>query len=59
MYQAGGQYWAKWWPAIRKDLLKKQQGDGSWSGEGGGMYGTAMACVILCIPYNYLPILQR
>ena len=59
MYQAGGEYWAKWWPAIRKDLLKKQQADGSWSGEGGNTYGTAMACVILCIPYNYLPILQR
>jgi len=59
MYQAGGDYWAKWWPAIRKDLLKKQAADGSWSGEGGQVYGTAMACVILCIPYNYLPILQR
>ncbi len=59
MYQAGGSYWAKWWPAVRKDLIKKQQADGSWNGEGGGFYGTGMACVILCIPYNYLPILQR
>jgi hypothetical protein len=59
MYQAGGQYWNKWWPAIRQDLIKKQQPNGSWTGEGGGTYGTGMACIILCIPYNYLPILQR
>ena len=59
MYQAGGEYWAKWWPAIRRDLLKKQSADGSWTGEGGQFYGTGMACVILCIPYRYLPILQR
>jgi prenyltransferase beta subunit len=59
MYQAGGQYWAKWWPGISKDLIKKQQADGSWTGEGYGTYATGMACIILCVPYNYLPILQR
>ncbi len=61
MYQAGGQYWEKWWPAIRKELVGKQGSDGSWGGGGGAAksYGTGMACIILAIPYRYLPILQR
>jgi hypothetical protein len=59
MYQAGDEYWAKWWPAIRKDLMSKQNADGSWQGDAGVNYGTGMACIILCIPYRYLPILQR
>ena len=59
MYQAGGDYWSKWWPAIRKDLLSKQQRNGSWPGGAGENYATGMACIILAIPYRYLPILQR
>ncbi len=59
MYQAGGKYWTKWWTGISKDLVKKQQADGSWTGDGYGTYGTGMGCIILCVPYNYLPILQR
>jgi hypothetical protein len=59
MYQAGDKYWKKWWPMISKDLLSKQGADGSFSGGAGNNYGTGMACVILCIPYRYLPILQR
>jgi hypothetical protein len=59
MYQAGGEYWEKWWPKIRKELLEKQQADGHWAGGAGTAYGTGMACIILSIPYRYLPILQR
>jgi len=59
MYQAGGKHWEKWWPAIRKDLLGKQGSDGSWGGGAGNSYGTGMSCIILCVPYRYLPILQR
>lgn len=59
MYQAGADYWARWWPAVRKDLLGKQGANGAWSGGAGDAYGTGMACIILCIPYRYLPILQR
>jgi hypothetical protein len=57
MWHAGGDYWAKWYPAIRDTLLARQGGDGSWpDGEVCPEFGTAMACVILQMPNNYLPI---
>jgi hypothetical protein len=59
MFIAGGEYWKKWWPAISTDMVKKQGRDGSWSGEAGQEFGTAMACIVLQIPNRYLPILQR
>ncbi|MBN2583779.1 MAG: terpene cyclase/mutase family protein [Planctomycetes bacterium] len=60
MFIAGGEYWRQWWPAISKDLVTKQSdNDGSWTGQAGKEYGTAMACIILQIPNRYLPILQR
>jgi len=59
MYQAGGRYWEKAWPRIRKDVLSKQGANGAFGGGAGNNYGTGMACIILCIPYRYLPILQR
>lgn len=59
MFIAGGDYWKKWWPAISSDLVKKQNHDGSWAGEVGPEFGTAMACIMLQIPNRYLPILQR
>ena len=58
-YQLGGSYWAKWFPAIRKELVGSQAKDGSWADGAGPNFGTAMACIILQIPYRYLPILQR
>jgi len=59
MYQAGGTHWDAWWPAIRDELLSKQSPDGSWRGEAGTEYGTAMALIILQVPKGLLPILQR
>lgn len=59
MWQAGGTYWAKWYPAIRDALLARQREDGSWMDSICQEYGTAMACVILQMPNNYLPIFQR
>ncbi|MEC9094763.1 MAG: prenyltransferase/squalene oxidase repeat-containing protein [Planctomycetota bacterium] len=56
MWHAGGENWKKWYPAIRDHLLKQQQGDGSWSDSHGSEFATAMACIILQIPYNYLPV---
>ena len=31
MWQAGGKRFAKWYPAIRDDLISKQRSDGAWS----------------------------
>jgi hypothetical protein len=59
MWQAGGDYWTKWYPAIHDVLLRQQQEDGSWMDLICPEYGTAMACIILQMPNNYLPIFQR
>jgi hypothetical protein len=59
MYTAGGQYWQKWYPAIRDELIGRQQNDGSWVDQICIHYATAMACIILQVPNNYLPILQK
>jgi hypothetical protein len=56
MWHAGGDRWKNWYPAIRNHLLNQQQGDGSWSGPHSNEFATAMACIILQIPYNYLPV---
>lgn len=57
MWHAGGSHWQKWYPAIRDVLLKRQSGDGSWpDGEVCPEFGTAMACIILQMPNNFLPI---
>lgn len=59
MYLAGGVYWAEWFPAIREELLRQQQPNGSWNSEYGEEYGTAMALLVLQIPNRFLPIFQR
>ncbi len=59
MWTAGGQYWAEWYPAIRDELLSRQDGQGAWTDQICSHYGTAMACIILQVPNNYLPILQK
>jgi len=30
MWQAGGQRWSRWYPAVRDDLIARQRDDGSW-----------------------------
>ena len=59
MWTAGGSWWAEWFPAIREELLGRQHPDGSWDDAIDTHYATAMACIILQIPNNYLPILQK
>jgi hypothetical protein len=61
MWTAGGNYWSDWFPAIRDELVARarQRGD-SWNdATQGADYATAMACIILQIPNNYLPIMQK
>lgn len=61
MWTAGGNYWSEWFPAIRDDLLSRVRGGvGGWTDFANGpAYATAMACIILQLPNNYLPILQK
>jgi hypothetical protein len=57
----GGQvpYWSRWYPRIRDELVRGQQPDGRWQDLVGPNYATAMACIILQIPYRFLPIFER
>jgi hypothetical protein len=59
MWHAGGERWKRWYPAIRDVLLARQQPDGSWADSIGPEYGTAMACLVLQMPDNSVPIFQR
>ena len=59
MWQAGGDRWQRWFPAIRDLLISLQSEDGSWSSSICPEYGTAMATIILQVPNDCLPILQR
>lgn len=68
MWIAGGNYWVEWYPAIRDELLLREDSprranrlrdDGSWDDQICRHYGTAMACFILQVPNNCLPILQK
>ena len=51
--------WTEWFPVSRDDLLSRQRADGSWEGEAGPIYGTAMAILALSVPYRYLPVYQH
>ena len=62
MWTAGGTYWSEWYPAIRDELVSRAQrqgNHGTWIDQICPHYATAMACIILQIPNNYLPILQK
>ena len=59
-FMAGGEAWAKFWPAVRRDVERRQQDDGSWPQiEAGQSYATAMSLIVLQIPNRLLPVLQR
>ena len=62
MWTAGGAYWTEWFPFVREELLTHSQrraADGSWHDNICSHYATAMACIVLQVPNNYLPILQK
>ena len=59
MWTAGGDAWTEWYPSIREELLGRQTSNGSWIDSVCSHYATAMACIILQVPNQYLPILQK
>lgn len=58
-YQRGGSIWQWYWNRVAGDLLKNQHEDGHWEDDVHPNYATAMACLILQIPREYLPIMQK
>lgn len=62
MYQAGGAMWEDYFENTRQNLLIMQdRSTGAWPNDvgPGEAFGTAVAALVLQIPYNYLPIFQR
>ncbi|HYH63371.1 MAG TPA: prenyltransferase/squalene oxidase repeat-containing protein [Urbifossiella sp.] len=61
MWTAGGEHWAQWFPAVRDELLGKARAAGGvWTDLNyGPAYATAMSLIVLQLPNNYLPILQK
>jgi hypothetical protein len=70
MRQWGGKHWADWYAAIRDELCRPnqspadrgftRQANGAWSQpKFGAAYATALACIILQAPLNYLPIFEN
>ena len=56
-WHAGGQHRRRWYTAIRDTLIATQRDDGAWRDPSVGLeFGTAMACIVLQMPNNYLPI---
>ncbi|MHC4936013.1 MAG: prenyltransferase/squalene oxidase repeat-containing protein [Planctomycetota bacterium] len=59
-FQRGGEYWYRWHRSVWRDVIALQdRGQGSWRDLVGPNYATAMACIIMQIPYQYLPIFER
>ncbi len=61
-YIAGGARWRKYYDEVSNFLLDRQDArNGSWSCRvgPGQNFATAVATLILAIPYQYLPIFQR
>jgi hypothetical protein len=60
MWQAGGEQWQKWYPAVRDELIARQRQDGSWESSAiSNEYAAAMCLIVLQMPENQLPIFQR
>jgi hypothetical protein len=53
-------FWTRGFSTIRQELLQSQdKSTGCWTQDGyNGAFGTATACLVLQIPYRYLPIFQ-
>lgn len=60
-FQTGGTRFERFYDRLRRDLLESQRPDGSWSNEvgPGDEFATAVACLLLSLPQQYLPIFQR
>ncbi len=60
LYQRGGEDWDAHYLNLSKWLLRQQQRDGAWMGDGvGTVYGTSVALTVLQLPFSLVPIYQR
>lgn len=57
-----GKHWDEWYKWIRAELVKRQNGDGSWTSTAcisGRTFATACALLTLQAPYRQLPIQEQ
>lgn len=59
MYQAGPAYWDGYYPIVRDEILRHQKPEGCWEDDVGRSYATAMACIVLQMPCEWLPLFQK
>ncbi|MDZ4688245.1 MAG: prenyltransferase/squalene oxidase repeat-containing protein [Planctomycetaceae bacterium] len=60
MWHAGGDQWTQWYTALRDTLLRTQRPGGGWSDPGvGDEFGAAVGCIVLQLPYNYVPVFSE
>jgi hypothetical protein len=61
MYTAGADAWVQYFTIVRDEILSMQLDSGAWPNTTGPgpAFGTAMAVLVLEIPYRFLPIFQR
>ncbi len=61
LFTEGGPRWRNYWQQLSSDLLTRQRDDGRWSDDvgPGDAFGTAIACLLLRLPAQYLPIFRR
>jgi len=59
LYQGAPDAWEKWNALEIRRLKKAQQPDGSFPGQHGPAYGTAMSALALAVNYRFLPIYER
>lgn len=59
-YQDGPERFRAWYPRFRDRFLKAQRKDGAFDAPAiGELYGSAMALLLLQLPYHFLPMLLR
>ncbi len=65
MLQAGGRRWREYFAFVRQQLISEQTREGGWRSHGTNRerendnQATAMALIVLQLPYRFLPILER
>lgn len=60
LWQVGGDHWSNWYSQVSELLLRRQLTSGEWEDESiCNEYATSMACLILTMPKNFLPLLRK
>jgi hypothetical protein len=60
MWHAGGDLWTQWYTGLRDTLIRTQRPAGGWSDPSvGDEFGAAVGCIVLQLPYNYVPVFSE